>query len=948
MKKLFFYATLICIGMVSCSKDELVPEGEKPEWLGESIYEELRNPKNLTGTFNTYRRLIDDLGYDVVLNQTGSKTIFPANDEAFAAFFEGGNNKYGVSSYEELSLAMKKQLLYSSMLDNALLVEMLSNVSAGDNSVAKGMAVKHNTNVSLIDSITTLFSPQMPANNKYFDYYRRKGGLNALYDNTIPGMVHLTREYMLANNMSTTGSGSDFEIITGIPYQEGAAYVFDKRIIKSNVTCQNGYIHQLDGVLVPPGNMAEVLRGNSDTKVFSRMLDYLCAPFYDSKATNDYNSWARINNKALVDSIFAIRYFSQYSQGSTLVKHVTDANVHSSDTYLDFDPGWNGYYPKASSTSLDATITDLGCMFVPTDDAMWKYFGQGGSGAYIIDNYGSKRGGSVTIPNTKENFYENLDSVFQKEPGILVSYLKNMMKPSFTSSVPSKFATVMDDAGDFMGLSLSDLQVRSDGKYDVQIGNNGVIYKLNHVIAPARFQSVMGPAYIYDDLHIMRELLNDHTTGGSSSTLGADMYFYLMAMSSNYAQFLPQDSKFDFMYLDPTSLCHSDCLNPDKSFGKAHALHFYYDPEQSKGGFNIWVDKYYYDFSTGEYKRDDTFAPKNVSEKDFNTQIQDMLSYHTVVLDEGEQLGENHYYMTKHGGAIYVENAKVGGKVYGGMQLYNGVKPAEIKAVYNNLTNGASFRLDGIIQPSITSVYDVLSSPIYSKFFELCNGLTSESDIMSWAGISSDIRPSSGKSEQEMYSVFTNAGGKTLNYNVRLFNAYNYTLYAPTNDAMTEAEEEMGLPTWDEIRNIYEKYDHDTEHEITEAEIKDKALVKAMIDALRDFAFYHFQNSSVFADNKVKTASYQTFLANDLGVMQKTYVSGGSGVLTVTDVAGQKINIYGNSPYSNFMARDYVFDNTNTVAKEIKSSSFVAIHAISKPLCYNVSKRYDNDFKNLK
>lgn len=82
--------------------------------------------------------------------------------------------------------------------------------------------------------------------------------------------------------------------------------------------------------------------------------------------------------------------------------------------------------------------------------------------------------------------------------------------------------------------------------------------------------------------------------------------------------------------------------------------------------------------------------------------------------------------------------------------------------------------------------------------------------------------------------------------------------------------------------------------------------------------------------------------------MQKTYVSGGSGVLTVTDVAGQKINIYGTSPYSNFMARDYVFDNTNTVAKEIKSSSFVAIHAISKPLCYSVSKRYDNDFKNLK
>ena len=122
MKKLFLYASLICMAMVSCSKDYLVDEENLPSWLGESIYGELKNPKSLNGTFNTYIRLIDDLGYADVLGKTGSKTVFPANDAAFEAYFAGGNNRYGATSYDDLTYNQKAQLLYSSMLDNAFLM----------------------------------------------------------------------------------------------------------------------------------------------------------------------------------------------------------------------------------------------------------------------------------------------------------------------------------------------------------------------------------------------------------------------------------------------------------------------------------------------------------------------------------------------------------------------------------------------------------------------------------------------------------------------------------------------------------------------------------------------------------------------------------------------------------------------------------------------------------
>ena len=127
-----------------------VDEDSTPSWLGGSIYSELKSGDKLTGTFTTYLKLIDDLGYDETLNRTGSKTIFPANDDAFKRFFQ--SNDWGVSSYEELTFAQKKMLLYSSMLDNALLTSMLSNVESttATTGIAEGMALKHPSNISVI------------------------------------------------------------------------------------------------------------------------------------------------------------------------------------------------------------------------------------------------------------------------------------------------------------------------------------------------------------------------------------------------------------------------------------------------------------------------------------------------------------------------------------------------------------------------------------------------------------------------------------------------------------------------------------------------------------------------------------------------------------------------------------------------------------------------------
>ena len=241
MKRFFFCISLALAGlMTACvEKNEVVDADSKPSWLGESIYQELKNPRQLTGTFATYLRLVDDLGYSEILARTGSKTVFPANDDAFVRFFQ--SNDWGVSSYEQLTTAQKKLLLYSSMLDNALLVSMFSNVSSSSTSVTNGIAMKHQTSISLIDSIEYVAdASQMPRFNKYWDAYRQNGNIYTVSDATRPMMVHFTREHMLNNNITTKGDDSDFAILTGTPYEDGMAYIFGDQIINNDITCQNG------------------------------------------------------------------------------------------------------------------------------------------------------------------------------------------------------------------------------------------------------------------------------------------------------------------------------------------------------------------------------------------------------------------------------------------------------------------------------------------------------------------------------------------------------------------------------------------------------------------------------------------------------------------------------------------------------------------------------------
>jgi hypothetical protein len=451
-------------------------------------------------------------------------------------------------------------------------------------------------------------------------------------------------------------------------------------------------------------------------------------------------------------------------------------NTRSATYRLGFDPGWNQYYPAVSqSTNVDNTIRNIGAFFVPDDNAVKQYFLPGGGGSHLIEIYGS---GSYdgTVVNDEAHLKENLDSLHAKKPAFLASFTKNLMKPSFIESVPSKFDFVVKSgSGDPMQLTLNDLEYK-DGKYDVKIGNNGVIYMLNKVFPPDDFSAVSAPVLFSTEMNIMHDAINDGKTGvstGNGTNLAFDQnYFaYLLAMNSNYGFFIPLDKAFETFYVDPVAL---------GAGSNSRAFKFFYNKDVESGLPYICCSKWRYNPNTGEVGDS---IPGLVSKSEYKSQLIDILNLHTIVLEEGEKIGSKKYYKSKNGAAILIDLQNM--TVASGAQIDNGRPVSHIVQTYNQ-ANGTSYSLDHPIEAPHNSVYKILESDErFSKFMALCLGRSEDGSVvrsscLTYAGYSPTKK--NGVSEQTRFEVFTETpnGARSrvcLDNDVAYFSSYNYRFW---------------------------------------------------------------------------------------------------------------------------------------------------------------------------
>lgn len=924
----------LCCLSVACS-DEYLLDDENPTWLGKSIYDELVQ----RGNFTNFVRIIDSLDYAEVLSKTGSKTLFVANDSAFDAFYRS-NNPWKVKSFKDLTKAQMRLLLNSAMINNAYLLEMMSSTSSSTETPIKGECLRRFTALSALDSIPFFKGDELPiiVNENDTDYWKpfRKSGIHMALDATQPMMVHFLPAQLLNHNITN----EDFEIITRRKRTATDAYVYNCKVVEKDITCQNGYINRLESVLLPPQNMAEVLRTNDSTQIISHMMDRFSAPFYNASLTNSYRNMTLTN-----DTVYEKRYFSKSSQGGLVLNsdigtNPTDFRLGNTVHYgLNFDPGWNTYYPDKISTE-----SDMGVIFAPTDDKLYHYFfDELGGGNFLIKAYAEEEGKAVAGPNDKLGIYKAIDRI---PLDVIQAFLNNLMKISFNSSVPSKFETIKDDAQDPM---LDATHINNIN--NVKIASNGIIYVMDEVITPAKYSAVSAPSYVGKDMKIFKYAVEKDVLD-----IPSNFYAYLLAMSARFSFFVPYDE--DFWYIDPVSFAMGN--------GNQRALKFTWNAKS--GSPNCTAYKLIYDYTTGTGIIDTTTiitpAPTN---NEINNRLRDLLETHTIVHDEDKDYGvewNKQYFLSKNGCPIFVSNAKLRDKgmtVAGGWQKQhnevsnvihfdNKAKQYSSDGRLINNGNGFAYKLDAPMLPTIESVYSVLyNDPEFQEFFDLCQV---DPDVFKALEINKDI------AEKNKYSVFINNNGLpaydkvtgnqvATETNVKYFNNYRYTVYIPTNEAIREAIAN-GLPTWQQIKDVlYPETDQTAEEE---AAAKEKALT--MLTCLINFIKNHFQDNSVFIDYpSIKDAEYETATLkldeeNNPTVYARVKLNSNEGELglTITDARGQVRHV---TNKNNILTRDYNLGyESKTKPTTIQASSSAVIHQIDGVLDYKnyANGRYDSDW----
>ena len=857
-----FWIALLVGGFVlsSCQKYDL--DEKAPEGWGNSIYSWLDEQGNYTNTV----RMINDLNYQEVLGKTGSKTLFVADDAAYERFYN--NNPWGAKRYEDLSIAQKKMLLFGNMIDNSIQLSSLSTIQGKP--LKEGQAMRRFSALSEYDTIPVLKTQDMP-DNKYWRRHRESGkDMVCMEDGSAVPML-LFLEAQLSNNR-ITNDDYNFLFNHTTNRQAGDASVNGIDVVEDNIRCANGFIHRTGEVVTPLTNMAELIAQKPQISLFNSLLERFCAPYPDSKdlaKTNHYNYLYNAN----IDTLYTKRFFNE-KRGVEVAVTPDGASVPAQ---LMFDPEWNSYYStsnKDASEGNAAEQRDMAVMMVPTDAAMKEYWNT--TGKPLSENYASWN----DVPDD-----------------VIIKLLNVNMLPSFTSSVPSKFEAILNDANDPMGVNVADID-------SVWMTCNGAVYLTNKVYSPTAYVSVSFPALINRNMKIIDWAITQ-----------CKYNVYLNALGSDYSFFIPTNDAL-IEYIDPCS------------YGKQNLqlLSFRWD-ETKKVDERVYAVLYNYDEATGT--RDSVGIVNNYYR--ITKCLQDILDTHIVIGRVWD--GKNTYFRTKNGTGIRVTNPSDESNmlVEGSFQMNEG-QPLRVTRVYDQRKevaggNGKSYVLEGQpIMGTRLTVYDQLAAhpKYFGKFLELLEG----------SGLLEKIHNLGTGNDND-----NKACGGT---NMSVFNTYHYTIYVPSNEAIEQLQKEGKLPSWEQVDLDHQAGDED----------------KALSDSLNivNFLKYHIQDNALYIGAQNESGDFETSLINKKTrrfYMVKSQLKDDEievldavdqknmrdGVATTKHTVSKKSYIDDNGiqrDLYNIQAREYLYNNKDaTTATELYTTSSAVIHLIDKPLSYS-------------
>jgi uncharacterized surface protein with fasciclin (FAS1) repeats len=233
------------------------------------------------GNYTQFIRAVELVDFADVLGRTGNFTVFAPDDAAFAGFF----NESGYTSLEEIPEEELKGIVFYHIVFWAYSKFMLMyGLNIQDEDIEYSAEnFKQPTRYT-------------PPRTIEFDTLGRRF---TVHHETKYIPVYTTEFF---DEMDLDGI-SDYNLL--YPGSDFSGFHVDRATITDfDVPAQNGWIHRIDRVLIPPPNHDDILEQHSQYSMFRKLLERNTFYQYSSSYTTSQDNEGDVNEDGILDSLF--------------------------------------------------------------------------------------------------------------------------------------------------------------------------------------------------------------------------------------------------------------------------------------------------------------------------------------------------------------------------------------------------------------------------------------------------------------------------------------------------------------------------------------------------------------------------------------------------------------------------------------------------------------------
>lgn len=288
-----------------CKKEDIY---ERPSWLAGKLYSQVEAKPELS----TFAECIRLVGYDSIINRSGSYTVFAPDNAAWDAYLD---NHSQYNSISDIPLARLAEIVKFHIVQNPWSVDQLQQLDVYgwidstdlENDEPKGFkreTLLRNANRKYgVDKSLDVVRPGQPRKLVIVDtletnWYRRQATDARKY------VPFFYKDYLDIYNLES----DDYAFYFGRPFEAAEVYFVNAKITEADIFAENGFVHVVDRVVEPLKNafeiLSETINGNSYDD-FLNLINTFPEFSYSEEKTKDQ---AGYDLGLEVDSLFDISY----------------------------------------------------------------------------------------------------------------------------------------------------------------------------------------------------------------------------------------------------------------------------------------------------------------------------------------------------------------------------------------------------------------------------------------------------------------------------------------------------------------------------------------------------------------------------------------------------------------------------------------------------------------